>query len=101
MEVRDKAHTYLLLFRIASTSHHYLAVPTIGAQSDKCIVIRPNKLRITEPKESIRRKLMNGHWASVSVDQAMTIWRREFDLANIPASEEYQFSCPGRHKEVC
>ena len=44
---------------------------------------------------------MNGQLTSgVSVDQAMTIWKREFDLADIPYSEEYQFSCKGRHQEV-
>jgi hypothetical protein len=43
---------------------------------------------------------MNGHLASVGAEEAMIIWKREFDLANIPASEKYQFSCDGRHKEV-
>jgi len=27
------------------------------------------------------------------------IWKREFELADLPANETYQFSCPGRHKE--
>jgi hypothetical protein len=72
-----------------------------GAQSDSCIVIRPNRFRVTESKFNIRQKLMNGQLTSgVSVDQAMTIWKREFDLADIPYSEEYQFSCKGRHQEV-
>ena len=63
-------------------------------------MIRPNLRRKTESKYDIRQKLMNGHLASVGAEEAMIIWKREFDLANIPASEKYQFSCDGRHKEV-
>ena len=36
----------------------------------------------------------------MSLDHAMPIWKREFDLADISADETYQFSCHGRHINV-
>lgn len=74
--------------------------PTIGADSDSCVIIRPNLNRKTGKKYDIREKLMNGVLASVTVDKAMKIWKKEFSLADISSDETYQFSCPGRHKEV-
>jgi len=70
-----------------------------GAQSDLCIVIRPNIGRRTVGKDILKDKIMGGSLSSVRVDQAMKIWKKEFELADISASETYQFSCPGRHKE--
>jgi len=70
-----------------------------GAHSPHVITIRPNLGRRTVPKYTMRKNLIDGKLASCSVNQAMEIWKKEFDLADIPADEEYQFSCPGRHKE--
>jgi len=70
-----------------------------GAHSDSCITIRPNVGRRTVDKYAIREKLTGGDLASVSINRAMEIWKREFELSDISANENYQFSCPGRHKE--
>jgi len=83
-------------FRVTPKVH--LIINT-GAQSSQCVVIRPNLGRRTVDKYKVRDKLMAGSLASMSVDQAMVIWKREFELADIPANEIYQFSCPGRHME--
>jgi len=68
-----------------------------GAHSDQCIAIRPNVGRRTVSKYDIRQKLMKGELASVGAGQAMKIWKREFELSDIPFDETYQFSCKGRH----
>ncbi|KAL7535756.1 hypothetical protein ACHAXR_006716, partial [Thalassiosira sp. AJA248-18] len=71
-----------------------------GAHRNSCTVIRPNTVRRTEAKSELRKKLMEGRLAACpDVDEAMAIWNREFELADIPADHEYQFSCTGRHKE--
>mmetsp|Transcript_6956 Transcript_6956/g.13000 ORF Transcript_6956/g.13000 Transcript_6956/m.13000 type:complete len:341 (-) Transcript_6956:736-1758(-) len=68
-----------------------------GAHSDQCITIRPNVGRRTVSKYDVRKKLMEGNLASVGAGQAMKIWKREFELSDIPFDEKYQFSCNGRH----
>lgn len=73
-----------------------------GAHSNRCTVVRPNSGRYTEEKKSIRTKLVEGRLtAGVGVNEAMRIWKKEFELGDIPANEEYQFSCKGRHQQVC
>ena len=63
-----------------------------GAQSDTCVTIRPNLGRRTEEKVELRKKMMNGVLAPVGVEEAMEIWNREFELADISADEVYQAS---------
>jgi len=72
-----------------------------GNQSDKCIVARPNLGVYTEFKKSLHHKFNERKLGRnpVSVQRAMEIWEREYNLADIPHSEYYQMSCPGRHKE--
>lgn len=69
--------------------------------NDKCLVARPNLGVYTENKDSLRTKFNKGAFTRnpVSVQRAMEIWEREYELADIPYSENYQVSCPGRHKE--
>ena len=81
-------------------SHFFNWNLILGAQSDSCVVIRPNLGRKTEWKDSIRKKLTAGSLAAVSVEQAMQIWNREFDLADKSADESYQFLCPD-HRTSC
>lgn len=70
-------------------------------QNDKCVVARPNLGIYTESKDSLRTKFNRGAFTRnpVSVQRAMKIWEREYELANIPYSDFYQKSCRGRHKE--
>ena len=35
-----------------------------------------------------------------SVEKALRIWETEFNMADIPETEDYQFSCRGRHQET-
>ena len=72
-----------------------------GNQNDKCLVARPNLGVYTEFKKSLRTKFNERKLGRnpVSVQRAMEIWEREYNLADIPHSEYYQMSCPGRHKE--
>jgi hypothetical protein len=72
-----------------------------GNHSDKCIVARPNLGRYQESKDSLKKKFQNGAFIRnpVSVQRAMEIWEREYELADRPHSEQYQMSCPGRHKD--
>ncbi len=69
--------------------------------NDKCLVARPNYGIYTENKDSLRTKFNKGAFTRnpVSVQRAMEIWEREYELANIPYSDYYQMSCRGRHKE--
>ena len=71
-----------------------------GAQNDSVVTIRPNLGRRTESKGWFRKRSMDGALTATNPDQAMRIWKREFELGDIPANEIYQFSCPGRHQEV-
>lgn len=72
-----------------------------GNQSEKCIVARPNLGVYTEFKKSLQFKFHERKLGRnpVSVQRAMEIWEREYEMADIPNSEHYQISCPGRHKE--
>lgn len=85
--------------RIWKASPKVFLVINPGAQSDGCITIRPNLGRRNMAKGEFRKKLTEGTLTAVGVDEAMRIWQREFELADIPATEMYQLSCAGRHKE--
>jgi hypothetical protein len=76
-------------------------IQNLGNQSDKCLVARPNYGVYTESKDSLKLKFNRGVFTRnpVSVERAMEIWRREYNLADIPYSEYYQKSCRGRHRE--
>eukprot|EP00984_Skeletonema_dohrnii_P005973 scaffold2118_cov125-Skeletonema_dohrnii-CCMP3373.AAC.2 len=75
-------------------------IQNLGNQSEKCLVARPNYGVYTESKDSLKLKFSRGVFRNpVSVERAMEIWRREYNLADIPYSEYYQKSCRGRHRE--
>ena len=67
-----------------------------GAHSESCVSIRPNIGRRTWEKVKLREQLMQGNLSFTSVEDAMETWNREFELADISADENYQFSCAGR-----
>ena len=64
-----------------------------------CRLIRPNNGYRCASKDVIKKSMM-GHLTPVGVDEALAIWNREFELADIPFTTDYQFSCFGRHREV-
>ena len=68
-------------------------------QSKMCRIIRPNQGYRGASKDDMKRQ-MKEHLTPVDVDEAMAIWNREFELADIPFRTDYQFSCYGRHREV-
>lgn len=72
-----------------------------GPDSEKCLVARPNTGKRLEYKSSLNKKFSNGAFTSnpISVQRAMEVWKTEYELADIPYSEKYQFSCPGRHRD--
>ena len=96
-----KSSLFCSLTIVRSSFPHLLSHSHVGAHSNRCTVIRPNTGRYTESKQSIREKLMDGKLTpGVGVNEAMRIWKKEFELADISSHEEYQFSCKGRHQEV-
>lgn len=70
-----------------------------GAHSDHVVQIRPNTARKWIEKKVVRNWLQNGWFTSTSVNDAQRLWKREFELADIPSGEFYQRSCYGRHKQ--
>lgn len=62
--------------------------------------IRPNHGYRTEDKVRMNKQIEQGYCVPVSVNEAIAIWNREFELADIPEKDRYQFSCSGRHWEV-
>ena len=70
-------------------------------KAEKCLVARPNTGKKLELKTSLKKKFNNGAFSKrpVSVERAMKIWEREYELADCPYSDQYQVSCPGRHEE--
>ncbi len=82
-------------------THKVFFIHNPGDHNDKCIVARPNLGSYTESKDSLKAKFNRGAFTQnpVSVQRAMEIWDREYELANIPYSDHYQKSCRGRHRE--
>ena len=88
---------------------HGFEVPRIfliinqGRVSDKCVVVRPNEGKKTWKKEDVWNNLLHGKACRLTlctdINQAMTTWKKEFDLADCPESERYQRYCYGRHAE--
>lgn len=66
------------------------------------MVIRPNIGKRIYTKEWVQEKLINGpaHLKlSTNAEQAIEMWKCEFDLSDRPSSERYQRYCYGRHEE--
>mmetsp|Transcript_7268 Transcript_7268/g.11437 ORF Transcript_7268/g.11437 Transcript_7268/m.11437 type:complete len:1695 (-) Transcript_7268:113-5197(-) len=82
-------------------THKVFFIHNPGDHNDKCIVARPNLGSYTENKDSLKAKFNRGVFTQnpVSVQRAMEIWDREYELADIPYSDHYQKSCRGRHRE--
>ena len=88
---------------------HDLKVPRMfliinqGRVSNKCVVVRPNEGNKTWKKEDVWNTLLNGKYYKLvpctNINQAMAAWKKEFDFADRPRSEEYQTYCKGRHAE--
>ena len=76
-----------------------------GRASNKCVVIRPNEGKKTFPKDFVWNSYIHGAACRLAlctdIAQAMATWKKEFDLADRPASESYQRYCYGRHTESC
>jgi hypothetical protein len=74
-----------------------------GRTSNKCVVIRPNEGKKIFLKDFVWNKLLHGDTCRLSpctnLHQAMVLWKKEFELADRPASERYQRYCYGRHAE--
>ena len=74
-----------------------------GCTSNKCVVIRPNEGKKIFLKDFVWNNYLHGDACRLSpctdVNQAIVMWKKEFELADRPASERYQRYCYGRHAE--
>lgn len=70
---------------------------------DKVLVVRPNlgkRLKDARPiKDGIFKGLYKHCATEKKVREALNIWDTEYGLADIPSTQTYQFSCPGRRTE--
>lgn len=73
-----------------------------GQSSVKCVVVRPNQGKWTCHKNWFKQDYLERRKISICTDlsRATDMWRREFNLADRPSSEQYQRYCPGRHDET-
>ena len=65
------------------------------------LVVRPNLGKYYCGVSKVRKNIGLRRWkfceTEAKVQRALQIWQKEFELADIPSSDKYQFSCPGRH----
>ncbi|KAL7546737.1 hypothetical protein ACHAWF_010073 [Thalassiosira exigua] len=64
---------------------------------DKLMVVRPNVGKRVMTKQNIVRKIRYGVYEPCSEIEARDLWEKEFDLADILSTDQYQGGCPGRH----
>ena len=81
-----------------------LADPETAKLSGKVTQVRPNTgvslLKSYDIEEKIRyKRTLKFCNTKAQLEGALKVWTTEFDLADIPYEETYQFSCPGRKKE--
>lgn len=76
-----------------------------GRTSNKCVVIRPNEgKKVYNPEFVWKTYIRRGEESCrltfcTDINQVMATWKKEFELADRPASERYQSYCYGRHAE--
>jgi len=68
----------------------------------KILRVRPNDGRAIDTEDYVKKQMS---WykpckTEEEIKHAMKLWDKEFELADIPSSKIYQFSCPGRHAET-
>lgn len=90
---------------LKKTPKVFLVINQSNVSLDKSLmVVRPNLGRrfysVTEVFNSISRKEWKPCRTQAEIDRALKIWTKEFDLADIPRSDYYQQSCPGRHSTM-
>lgn len=70
-----------------------------GHVVDKSLVIRPNAGKRIQANRSVEDLLRNVRPCN-NLNEALDLWEEEFNLADMPYEEIYQFSCRGRHKNT-
>lgn len=74
-----------------------------GPTSNMCILARPNEGKKFVTKYRVwERYLASGSiqlTRCTNIPEALEIWGKEFNLADLPSSETYQRFCHGRHDE--
>jgi len=70
-----------------------------GNFADKVLVIRPNTGKRILAKHNVDNLLHKLRRCN-DTNEALELWDAEFNLADIPYEEKYQFSCHGRHKHT-
>ena len=81
-----------------------LADPETAKLSGKVTQVRPNtgavQVKAHEVEDRIRyKRTLKPCKTKAQLERALKVWTTEFDLADIPYEDTYQFSCPGRKKE--
>ena len=81
-----------------------LADPETAKLSGKVTQVRPNtgaaQVKAHDVEDRIRyKRTLKFCKTKAQLERALKVWTTEFDLADIPYEEIYQFSCPGRKKE--
>ena len=69
--------------------------------NENVLVVRPNVGKKNYGVSKVRKNIGLRYWklckTEATVQRALQIWQKEFELADIPSSDKYQFSCRGRH----
>lgn len=83
-------------YRLDKTSKIYLIIDP--GRSDKCVVVRPNMGRRILTKQYVTSRIRCRDYIPIDEAEAKGLWNQEFERADRPSSEEYQYGCKGRHK---
>ena len=66
--------------------------------SIKCIVVRPNVGKRVLTSQYIASRIRFGEYVLMNEVDAKSVWSKEFDLADVSSTQDYQLGCKGRHK---
>eukprot|EP00526_Cylindrotheca_closterium_P003038 CAMPEP_0113641530 /NCGR_PEP_ID=MMETSP0017_2-20120614/21801_1 /TAXON_ID=2856 /ORGANISM="Cylindrotheca closterium" /LENGTH=1621 /DNA_ID=CAMNT_0000552875 /DNA_START=20 /DNA_END=4885 /DNA_ORIENTATION=- /assembly_acc=CAM_ASM_000147 len=81
----------------------FLVINQSAVSLDKSVmVVRPNLGRRYKDVNEVYNNIHSWrNWKPCDdIDKALKVWKKEFDLADIPSKEYYQSSCPGRHSNM-
>lgn len=81
--------------RLDKTSKVFLIINP--GRNSKCVVVRPNVGRRVMSKLYVTSRIRHGEYTPIDETEAKGLWGGEFERADRPSSEDYQYGCKGRH----
>lgn len=87
--------------------HRYIKIPKAfllitsdtPLMKSKVLRVRPNGKEVTHVA-NVKMTHLEYCNSPEKIQEALKAWEREFEAADIPSHQEYQFSCNGRHTEA-